>query len=177
MGAAEIARHPAPALHGGEHGLDPLAAARPVERLDRRAFSCPLDQDAVGLLELADRLGQFGVVFGVGLGGEVEAFAQQRHAGVPSRFPGRGCRGCSAARRRSAMRLPAGLSGCIAYLGELGLQRPIGWLRRIELLQCLRKVVGGRDFLQHVVGIERELVVDVRADAEKCTRPVIAWRA
>ena len=37
--------------------------------------------------------------------------------------------------------------------------------------QRFAEVVGGRDFLQHIIGVERELVVDVRADAAEVHAP------
>ena len=59
----------------------------------------------------------------------------------------------------------------VAHLGELCLQRAVTRLRRVELRQRLAEVVGGRDLLQHIVGVERELVVDVRADAAEVHAP------
>ena len=47
----------------------------------------------------------------------------------------------------------------------------VGRLRRIERFQRRRQVVGRRDLLQHIVGVEGELVFDVRADAAEVHAP------
>ena len=171
MRLAEVARQPAPALHGGEDGVELLGAARRVDRLDGRGVQLAGDLDAVGLLELADRHGDRGVVVGVGFGGETKALAQQRHAGV--RHHGLFALAVAGVAQHRAIldTVANGLVRRVAHLGVFRLQRAVARLRRVELRQRLAEVVGGRDLLQHIVGVERELVVDVRADAAEVHAP------
>ena len=65
VGLAEVARHPAPALHVGDDDVDGLLALRAVDGVERRLRELAVGLDAVLLLELGDRVGQRLVVVGV----------------------------------------------------------------------------------------------------------------
>ncbi len=146
VGLAEVARHPAPPLHGGEHGVESPGAARRIQRLDGRAVQLAGDLDVVGFLEFADRHGKGGVVVGIGLGRQAKPLAHLRHAGI--RHHGfLALVVADVAQHRTvadAGRLVLG--GLIAQLRELGLERLIGRLRRIECFERRRQIVGAAIF-------------------------------
>ena len=79
---AEVVRHPAPALHVGEHhvGRRPVGRAA-IDRVDGLLRQQTGWADLVFLLELLDRLGEFFVVSRT-VAAQAEPFAQLRHATI-----------------------------------------------------------------------------------------------
>ncbi len=81
MRLAEVARHPAPALHVGHDDLVVALLALAVERIERRVGELAVRRQALALLIGRDRVGERLVVEQIVLHGiEAEPHAQDRHA-------------------------------------------------------------------------------------------------